>query len=421
MKRYFRIISITLITFIAVVTAIDTLEIVIGYIPILNKIQSSVTDYDITDIVYSEKKASKKDTTIILVNLEHIERDTIGLLIKRISEGNPRVIGIDTYFRIPKDTRKDSILRHSIDGIENLVFLFVWQATSDSTHTFIFSDTTIVGSNRVFGYFGPQMFRIGNSFEELYSVRSDLPTAKKFLIYEWESDKYCFECEIVRKYDENLFKRLEQRQIEQFINYYADTTGFEVLSNKKIFAANFDVGRFNNKIILLGFLGYPRFGDPRNIEGKWVTPLNKEIVGNKLFDTYETVVEANIIKMILDENYIDSPSVENQWALSTLILLIIIIYFETRVTKDDGKKIRIICYVMVILLYASSIAALYLLNFKYDVRFLTFYLIALPEVYLIFKGKVIPKLAALNHKLSKRRTQNSTDPQDTPHQENQLG
>ena len=74
-------------------------------ITFFNPFVKALTDFNLYDIYYSEnfKPNDKINTDIILVNIEHHQRDMLAPLIAHILEQDPKVIGLDVIFEEKKE------------------------------------------------------------------------------------------------------------------------------------------------------------------------------------------------------------------------------------------------------------------------------------------------------------------------------
>ena len=101
-----------------------------------------------------------------------------------------------------------------------------------------------------------------------------------------------------------LLNNITENKLENAlkINYFGNHNSFltfdlsEVISSDKIPA-------LRNSIVLFGYMGTPT-GNIYDIQDKHFTPLNSKFAGKSIPDMYGIVVHANIIKMLIDANYI---------------------------------------------------------------------------------------------------------------------
>src|SRR5204863_8612664 len=80
------------------------------------------------------------------------------------------------------------------------------------------------------------------------------------------------------------------------------------------------------KAVIFGFLG-KQLGDP-SWSDKFYTPLNKKLAGKANPDMFGVVVHANIVSMILDEDYVDQMSDWQQYLLAFVICVLNVALFS---------------------------------------------------------------------------------------------
>jgi CHASE2 domain-containing sensor protein len=119
---------------------------------------------------------------------------------------------------------------------------------------------------------------------------------------------------IVEKYNSTAFERLKKRKnSKEIINYtrkikdpLQDDGSRKPSQYLVIEGEDFlmEPGKYSEaikgKIALLGYINL----SPENIEDKKYTPMNEEFAGKSIPDMNGIVVHANIISMVLDNNYI---------------------------------------------------------------------------------------------------------------------
>ena len=104
-------------------------------------------------------------------------------------------------------------------------------------------------------------------------------------------------------------------------------------------------------------------GDRENFEDKFFTPLNEVYVGRAFPDMYGGVIHANIVSMVLNEDYIYYLSDIQTWVLTIIMLFFTIMVFSWIYKKlpnwYDGitKVIQVILLVGIpyIMIYAMDL------------------------------------------------------------------
>ncbi|NJL13943.1 MAG: CHASE2 domain-containing protein [Microscillaceae bacterium] len=91
---------------------------------VFNPISQTLDDFDMTDVVFSKlRPALPADERITLVNIGELDRTGIAELLNIIAQHQPRVVGIDAFFRSPKDPQTDSTLQASLAQFNKLVLV----------------------------------------------------------------------------------------------------------------------------------------------------------------------------------------------------------------------------------------------------------------------------------------------------------
>jgi CHASE2 domain-containing sensor protein len=123
---------------------------------------------------------------------------------------------------------------------------------------------------------------------------------------------------------------------------------------------NFDPSLIKDNIVLFGFLG-DYIGDPA-WDDKFFTPLNKKVAGRANPDMFGLVIHANIINMILAEDYINRLSEWQEWAIAFIVCFLnvaLFSYINSRLPLFyDGISVILqvieigICSILVVFLFS---------------------------------------------------------------------
>jgi CHASE2 domain-containing sensor protein len=89
-----------------------------------------------------------------------------------------------------------------------------------------------------------------------------------------------------------------------------------------------------DKIVLLGFLGQ-NFDDRTTTEDKYFTPMNEKYTGRANPDMYGVVIHANIISMILNQDYLDQMSEGAGNLVAILVCFLNVVIFSMIYYKLD--------------------------------------------------------------------------------------
>jgi len=281
--------------------------ILLGLIPInfyvLNPMKIALKDFDFNDIAYAKlgKGNDSLDRRIVIVNTGHLDRAELGFILEKVNSYKPKVIGLDIYFNAEKDPEKDSILREVLGKTKNLVAVSV---ATPLEHDFTINKN----------YFDDVLSKRG--YANL--IGEDIGTIRYYSPFEnIDHQKYPqITSAIVKEYDSVAFNRLEKRHKEvESINYTRRTHQYQVIESEDLLADIVEGSVMENKIVLLGYIN----NDPNDVEDKKFTPMNDKFAGKAIPDMNGIVVQANIISMVLDGNYIKKMPAWVAWIFAILI------------------------------------------------------------------------------------------------------
>ncbi len=302
---------------------------VINFFPILfsldmfNPIQNTFQSIEITDIVFSQMRDQSKtpiDTNVILVNSGYLKRAQLALLMQILNKNQPKVIGIDAMFRRPKGDENDYPLAQSFSECKNLVLVseLIFNSkknvfdTINKTMPFFMQYAKDAYANMITGNDS-----IDGDDVDYRTVRVFMPTTKVR-----DTLKYFFPVKIASIFaPEKVKKFLKKNNELEGINYRRNIDKYRTLDFKDLIANEDSLGFIKDKIVLIGFLG----PDLENLvtEDIFFSPLNKNYVGKANPDMYGVVIHANIISMIINNDYILSIP---EWSIN--ILTFVLLYFN---------------------------------------------------------------------------------------------
>lgn len=296
---------------------------------IVNPISKTLSDFQLTDPVFSYiRESPPEDTNVVMVNIGNLPREGVAALIEAINAGKPKVIGIDAFFRKLKTGEQalgDSLLAAAFSKVENMVLV---SELLENDSTGIIEDISM--SNPYFmQYCSPGFADMITEGRDFFKTSRDC-TPKE--IYKGQP-VYSFPTQMAMMYDSVKTKRfLARNRHFETINFQGniDTRIEGVSTNSKIVFTSLDWSQvlnkeydpdvFRNKIVIMGFMG-AQIGE-QTWEDKFFTPLNQNYVGKANPDMYGVVVHANILSMILKEAYINDMN-----AALNLVLNVIFTFF----------------------------------------------------------------------------------------------
>ncbi|MBS1681105.1 MAG: CHASE2 domain-containing protein [Bacteroidetes bacterium] len=360
LKFWFRCVYVTVFVFFMMwfVSKLTDFKLFSAFDPV----SQALAEFDLTDYAFSNlRPLPTVDERIVLVNFGHIPRGDIAQQIAIINKYKPKVIGIDSYFNCegglydtincPQllDTLSNLFLSDAIKEAGNVVLvskLLQKTATANNTNLIDVYDSLEYSDPMFDNYSGHAFANLiteANYQEDVKLCRSFIPRMKINGKYE-----NAFAVELARRFDSTKTNKLFARgNEEELVNYRGnveltdirlktlqnknlETTNFRLmfyaLDIDQLMSENFAPELFKDKIVLVGFLG-DYFGDPA-WEDKYFTPLNKKVAGRANPDMFGVVVHANIIAMILNEDYVGELPEWSKWALAAVLGVLTVALFS---------------------------------------------------------------------------------------------
>jgi CHASE2 domain-containing sensor protein len=324
-------------------------------------VSQALTDFELTDYAFSNLRPPPLvDQRIVLVNFGELSRREIAQQIHIISQYKPKVIGIDSYFNCegrlrdsincPQllDTLGNLLLADAIKEAGNVVLtskLLQRTKTSLDDNLIDFYDS-MEYSDLNFSMYAKHGFAnlITNADyqEDVKQCRSFVPRYKVNGEYQ-----YAFAVQMSMMFDSVKTKRfLRRNKDEEIVNYRGNVEiqdiRLKTLRQKETATTRYplmfyavDVDQlfngevlpelFNNSIVIVGFLG-SKFGDP-SWNDKYFTPLNKKVAGRANPDMFGVVVHANIVAMILNEDYVNELAEWQKYSIAFLVCFLTVMLF----------------------------------------------------------------------------------------------
>jgi CHASE2 domain-containing sensor protein len=336
-----------------------------GIFDLFDPIGDAIGDMEFTDIVFSQlREDPMPDTNIVVVNFGQLSRGEIAAQIEILSKYDPKVIGIDSFFSKPKeDTLGDMMLSDAIRNAGNVVLVSKLIDFDTISRTF----NNLKLSHPMFSDYSENAFanlvtdNDALSQEDFKVTRSFVP--KKDLGGDPERREIAFGCKLAQVYDkEKAGKYLRRKNEVEVINYRGNImdlgrsnfgTKFFALDWMQVFEEDFHPSIVKDKIVIMGYLG-DDFGD-NSLEDKFFTPLNPTYAGKANPDMYGVVIHANIVSMILNEDYVNIlPSWMEHFIggiMTFLNILFFSIIYRTLPKWYDGTTKLIQVLELIILLF----------------------------------------------------------------------
>jgi CHASE2 domain-containing sensor protein len=348
-------------------------------------------DFELTDIVFSQLQEDPiADDRIVVVNIGRIPREGIARQLEIINKYHPKVIGLDVMLDQQKPWSEDSALARVLSETPTIVLAEDLQF--DLTLNKAITPLQPNDHLRDYGDLG---------FVDLLTnaeSQDDLKMCREFLTRQEVDGQmhYAFAVKLAMAADSvKTQKFLERGKLEETINYKGNVFSYTssqygmkyfVLDVHDVFEENFTKDLLEDKIVIMCHLGL-YLGDLNTNEDLYFTPLNKNYVGKAEHDMFGGVVHANIVSMILDEDYINEMTKTQGIFLAIMMCLINVFLFKivyAAAPKWYDGITKVFQLIEVLFFATLMIYIFYYFNYKADFT-LTLIVIALSgdsiEVY----------------------------------------
>ena len=326
-------------------------------------VSQALTDFELTDYAFSNLRPDPTvDQRIVVVNLGVLNRREVAQQIHIISQFKPKVIGIDSYFNCegrlrdsvncPQllDTLGNLLLSDAIKEAGNVVLVSkLLQKTKTSLDdNLIDVYDSIEYSDLNFSMYAKHGY--ANLLTDPPAVyQDDVKQCRAFVPkYKVNDEEHlAFAVQMCMVFDSAKTKRfLARNKNEEIINYRGNVEIQDIrlksVRQKETSTTRYplmfyavDVDQilngevlpelFKNSIVIVGFLG-SYFGDP-SWNDKYFTPLNKKVAGRANPDMFGVVVHANIVAMILNEDYVNELAEWQKYAIAFIVCFLTVMLF----------------------------------------------------------------------------------------------
>lgn len=322
----------------------------------LSPVGAALSDLDITDMVFSKFRSDDRvvtDTSIVLVNIGELDRAGIAAQVVAIAAHQPAVIGIDAFFRAPKDSVADSTLAAVMEATPNIVLVSKLERRAD-----LLADEQGGSAVHVVGTQGDDVDRAESTamfdtlitsmprfaqharrgFANLVTVGNEqAKTCREVSLQEPCAGRteFSFPIELVRAVaPEKADAALRRGNPTETINYIGDQRRFFVLDVDDVLDPEADLSMVRGKIVIMGFLG-DHIGD-RSIEDKLFTPMNEHYVGRSIPDMFGAVIHANVVSMILRQDFVWTMLPWQKIGLALVLLVFNVFLFTYIYTRHEN-------------------------------------------------------------------------------------
>ncbi len=295
----------------------------------LKPAEQAITDFEMTDIAYEILEIERRqvaeetnteifkesDTNIVIIDIGKFSKKKLFYLLKVLNYYSPRAIGVHLVINEEGEEQFNDSLVSVCKEYPNIVFGSKLYNYSDKIKQYLQIKRSW-GKFLQYTHSGFINIPFGKD-KKINTVREFIPRTSVININE-----DAFATKMVEIIDKNAHEKLISRDNdEEYIHFYGNYQVFVNLSARQIFTGDFSPDLIRNKIILLG--NAPVYEKYLMLDYMSYSPLSNFNYGKPYPDMYDVVVQANIIKMILDEDYY--TTVPYFW---TLIFTLFVIYLN---------------------------------------------------------------------------------------------
>lgn len=334
-----------------VMIVISTIVVVglLFYIPknfdFLSPVGKALSDVDLTDVVFSQFRDDQRrevDTSIVIVNIGQASRAEIAQILENINRHEPAAVGIDAFFRQPKEAESDSMLQAAMAATKNLVLVtkVAYKAdlaeedlgqfdesvvtdesdfdTLESSHPMFLQHATTGFANMIIDQDAAFMTVREVSFAEQCAGKREVS----------------FPIRLAQIVDPQAAERaLARGEPKEIISFHGNIESFYHVDIDQALDPSTDLSVVRGKVVLLGYCG-PNF-QTKSLEDNFFTPLNPQYVGRSYPDMFGVVIHANTLAMIRNNDYIGSMSSTTSIVLGFVILVLNVMLFTFMYTKYE--------------------------------------------------------------------------------------
>lgn len=305
----------------ATCAAIALLYVIPQNFSFLSPFTQALGDFDLTDMVFTQFRdddAVAADTSIVLVNIGDCDRADIAVMIDRIRSQQPRAIGVDAFFRQPKeeDRAGDSLLADVCSSTKNLVLVSKVAYRNEESYDIDQAFDTLETSHPMF------MRGVSTGYANLIIDQDAAFMTVRTVSLTEECDgrqEPSFALRIAEIANPSAAGLARSRGTsEEVINYRGGVEKFYALDVEDVRDSAVDLSILHDKIVLMGYMG-DRLGQP-SFTDNFFTPLNSAYVGRSYPDMYGVVIHANVVSMILSGRYITTMPLWQSLLLGFVVL-----------------------------------------------------------------------------------------------------
>lgn len=285
---------------------------------VFDPIGDAIDDMELSDISFSRlKEHPPQDTNIVLINIGPLSRRGIARQIEILNQHEPAVVGFDIFLPdLKEDLEGDMYMAEVLANTKQLVMANK-MIKSKELEALDLDDEVYDSLHQSHEFFRFNAMEAYANLDTEAGIQDDYKTCRAFAPYKMVNDDlvHAFGLKIATLYDSikarKVFKRDRFREIIYFKGNVMDKRGgphvpkvFPVIDYEEVLKENFDPELVRGKILIMGYLGDDLSG--YYTEDNFFSPLNEILAGKAALDMFGAVIHANIIAMILEDNYINS-------------------------------------------------------------------------------------------------------------------
>jgi CHASE2 domain-containing sensor protein len=380
------IVSLAIMLFIGL---LNTIRLNLHYIDPFN---NGLKEYEITDIVYAylSEETPSPEQNIVIINSGMPDRKKIARLVDKLREGEAGAIGLDFYFEDVPGVAEDTLLQTSIKQTPQVVLgsTLMDEDTSDDQLD------GVDGVNEFFSAYAATGF--GNY------PSNETKTVRVYSPGELINGQYipAFTTAILQKFRPDLARDLLARNHQlEHINYTGHLGSFITQDINTILdtLSAEEVGQLvKGRIALVGYAPSDERANP--FVDRHYTPINKSYDNKSSPDMYGIVIHANVLAMILNDNFIRVVP----WWLSFLISVllcyanVVLIRWIYHTFQDVFHGItRALQLVEFVLLFFGIAALFYFFRINLDLAIGILAVLLAYDFIMIYESLVLPRVGWL--------------------------
>lgn len=335
----------------------------------LDPLGQALGDIDLTDLVFSQFRTDQMnevDTSIVLINIGRASRSEIAYILERINIHSPKVVGVDVFFRAPKDPEGDERLQRALRNTPHLVMAskvayrneFEIERDEDDSESEYAAFDTLIVSDPMF------MDGAATGFTNLViDQESAYMTCREIALRDTCAGKQelAFALRIASFVNPQAVQVALQRELRpETIMYHGNVGSFYHVDVDQALDPEMDLSIVHDKVVILGYMG-GRI-EERSLEDVYFTPLNERYVGRAFPDMHGVVIHANVVSMILRQDYVNTMPF---WA--SIVFGLVLLYVNVSVFTFLFERYESF-YDMIALLIqlVQSVVLLFLVVYVFD-------------------------------------------------------